>query len=284
MKLAKAITLFMSITVGVVLMPRIVNPARYSFFWPKEYQLLRNIVAEIATANDLGPESIRFSIVAGPTVAQRANDLSLCRRDRESCWYYFNLNPFHTYKGAHAYEVNESIRQGLISGGLVGYVDHELNIGIGRSSFFHSKNKKKDLECLIAHELSHFLGKDSFQNRMDAYQAKQDGSELDESVLRKKFRRESEINADITAAKMLFNVGRPMDTCIFARQRWLQSNGYQIVSEKNDSYPGYKKWMTTLFDFLEDSRSNPIKRTSVKTEGTWSFNRDLNVLTFTPLI
>ena len=37
-----------------------------------------------------------------------------------------------------------------------------------------------------------------------------------------------------------------------------------------------------VFDFIEESRINPVKKLTVQTPGKWHFDRRLNVLTFVP--
>ena len=283
MNKARVIALLVSFPVAVSFVP-LFDAAKNStlLFMQPEYKVIQSFVTELATANDLGSQPIRFSVVAGPTLAFRAHDLNLCRRDRESCFQYLYLNPFKGYRGKNRAEIGEALNQAMAFGGLVGFVDHQSRIGIARSSFFETKHNKNDMECLISHEISHYLSRDSFHNQMDAYLAVQDGSELEESILRKKFRRESEVNADISASKMLFNIGRPLDLCVFARQRWLQLNPSKIETSPSDSYFGYQDWMAALFDFIEESRINPIKKLTVQTSGKWHFDRRLNVLTFVP--
>tara|TARA_B100000945_G_C20313130_1_gene563834 strand:+ start:135 stop:998 length:864 start_codon:yes stop_codon:yes gene_type:complete len=279
----KIIGLTVATALTAISISHISNNLRNSqLFMPKEYQSIKKIVNKLSKGNDLGDEPISFTIIAGHTSSYRASELNLCRVDQKGCYYFVRLNPYKTYSGRNQTQINEIIRQSKLYGGLEGFVDHELIINIGISAFHKSKHNKNDLACLLAHELNHHIEKTSFKEKLEAYEIRKISENEPYPLLEKQIRRESEVRADINGAKMLFNVGVPIHTCVKARKRWLQTNGYKIKAEEKDNYPGYAVWMEELHEFLaEHSNDTHIQ----KPEGTkirWEYNRDLNELRLIP--
>ena len=251
-------------------------------FMPKEYQSIKKIVNKLSKGNDLGNEPISFTIIAGYDSSYRASELNLCRVDQKGCYYFVRLNPYKTYSGRNQTQIREIIRQSKLYGGIQGFVDQELIINIGISSFHKSKYNKNDLSCLLTHELSHLLEKTAFKNKLEAYEIRKISDDYPQPSLENEIRRGSEIRADINAAKMLRNVGLPLNTCVKVRQRWLETNGYKIEAEEKDNYPGYAVWMKELNEFLDEYPQTPLRNKPKGTKIKWEYNRDLNELRLIP--
>ena len=279
----KIIGLTVATALTAISISHISNNLRNSqLFMPKEYQSIKKIVNKLSKGNDLGDEPISFTIIAGHTSSYRASELNLCRVDQKGCYYFVRLNPYKTYSGRNQTQINEIIRQSKLYGGLEGFVDHELIINIGISSFHKSKYNKNDLSCLLTHELSHLLEKTAFKNKLEAYEIRKISDDYPQPSLENEIRRGSEIRADINAAKMLRNVGVPIDTCIKVRKRWLETNGYKIEAEEKDNYPGYAVWMKELNEFLDEHPQTPPRNKPKGTKIKWEYNRNLNELRLIP--
>lgn len=166
---------------------------------PSEYKTLKATVNRLASKNDLGDQTITFSITSGSKTRWNAEELNLCKKDE--CNFYTELNPFKPYLGNSAEDVNEAIRQAYLFNGIEAYAWSHGVITVSRSTFKSYEGKEDFFSCLIGHELSHFLNNDVFKDSLREGQEGKNLKEKKRELLMNKISRESESNADINATK-----------------------------------------------------------------------------------
>ena len=250
-------------------------------FMPSEYKTIKRVVNHLATKNDLGDHRLKFTIIAGGMTTSIAEGLKLCKE--YECDFYTDLNPFKTYRGNAAKDVNEAIRQSYLSSSIGAWAWPHGVIHITRATFPSYEGKEEFLTCLIAHEISHVINHDSFK---DSLRLAKEGKGLKEEkrdLLWYRISRESETNADINATKMVINVGLPRDSCLNQHDYRAKITGIGEETKKDSTHLGYEDRYAAISQFLKTYEGKPENERTRKTTGKWKYNRDLNTLVFTPL-
>ncbi len=250
------------------------------FLMPSEYKEVKSIVNELAEHNYLGDREITFTVVPGSWVGWFAENLKLCKED--SCGFYDELNPYKKFKGDKAYEINEAIRQAYLFDAVQGSSHSHGTITLNRSSFRTFNSRREYLGCLIAHELVHFLEDHVFEDDKYVSENKKGLSEAKIEELENKRSRASEIEAHNNASLLMKNAGYPIDTCLEELKFTSRLSGNGANTELGDSHPGYKEWVSELEKFIASQNNATIVNTS-QTDIRWEYDRDLNILTMTPI-
>ncbi len=272
--------LLISIPIALFLTPKLSLAVRNSLiFMPEEYKALLKTFDELASSNDFGSDPIQMTIVSGYTASYRSRDIGRCAREKHSCSFYRDLNPFKKYDDP---DIREILRQSHLSGGYQGFVDENGLISIARSSFYLSRFRPHELACIVGHELSHLFSQKPFTQRLARWSAEPTDEESELELIDAEVRREAEVQADIDASMMLFRAGYPMRTCLDFRKKLLNSRWYQIPTDREGHYPGLGEWLDRLSRFNDEHKS--LKRSTglIGTKGHWEFDRSLNVLSFIP--
>ena len=155
-------------------------------------------------------------------------------------------------------------------------------ISITRSTFKTFNSRKEYLSCLIGHELSHFLAGHIFENDLYVSKNKKGLNESETAELEGKVNRASEIEAQNNAALMMRNAGFPIETCLDELKFGMRITGDGAITEPDDTHPGYDEWVSEMEIFIANEKNKDIEKTS-KTDLSWKYDRDLNVLIMTPI-
>ena len=275
-----------------------------TYFMPKEYKTIKNIVDKIALKNDLGNQDIRFSIGSGVYMQYRAEELGLCEKD--GCWYYRNLDPYKNYKKVNGVNINELLKQSYLYNGIEAYAWNDV-VWLSKSSFLTYAGKTDFLGCTIGHELSHIVFNDHIKQSIKLSESlkkltdkKQDEiliesektKENDEEVkdkkdeikegLEKKLSRESEMIADNNAAKMIINAGFAKETCLNEITFIAEKMQWEADTDINRTHPGYLERFKSLQNFIAKyDKSNELKDFEPY-KWKWTYDRKLNILIFSP--
>ena len=275
-----------------------------TYFMPKEYKTIKNIVDKIALKNDLGNQDIRFSIGSGVYMQYRAEELGLCEKD--GCWYYRNLDPYKNYKKVNGVNINELLKQSYLYNGIEAYAWNDV-VWLSKSSFLTYAGKTDFLGCTIGHELSHIVFNDHIKQSIKLSESlkkltdkKQDEiliesektKENDEEVkdkkdeikegLEKKLSRESEMIADNNAAKMIINAGFAKETCLNEITFIAEKMQWEADTDINSTHPGYLERFKSLQNFIAKyDKSNDLKDFEPY-KWKWTYDRKLNILIFSP--
>ena len=166
--------------------------------------------------------------------------------------------------------------------GIEGWAWSHGVISISRSTFPSYEGKEDFLTCLISHEISHILNDDVFKDSLREGREGKDLNEEKRELLANKISRESETNADINATKMVINLGLPRDTCLREYDYRAKHEGSGGETKKDSTHPGYEDRYVAISKFLETNEGKVAHEKAERTTGQWKYNRDLNVLVFTP--
>ena len=263
-----------------------------TFFMPKEYKEIKNIVNKLASKNNLGDRKISFSIINSDYISWNMEDLELCKD--QVCWYYKNLNPYKKYKDRDGINVNELSKQAYLYGGIEAYAWNDI-VWISKSTFRSIRENNGFLGCIIAHEISHILFDDHIKDSLSLSSKlsdlevlknkkphKKDLEDKEKKLLEMEISRYSEIEADNRAAKLLINAGFPKDTCSKFLTYMTGFEKLEIDTDPNSSHPGYLERYSSLKKFISLYEIKSNLKVNKHNKWKWSFNRELNVLTFIP--
>ena len=253
-------------------------------FMPKEYKTIKKIVNQIASKNDLGDEEITFSINNGSFMSWRAKSLNLCNDDL--CWYFSNLNPYKKYKNFNGTNLNELANQSYLYGGLEAYAWKRI-VWLSRSTF-RSYGKNEDiLACTIGHEIAHIIYDDhipqsiKLSEKLKSLEAvesnilniekkqleeinkeeikeeeikekevnKEENSQL--NLLKMELSRETEMEADKNASRMIINAGYANNTCERNLTFMTKFEKLETETDRESTHPGYVERYESLRKFNE---------------------------------
>ena len=137
------------------------------------------------------------------------------------------------------------------------------------------------MACTIAHELAHILNLDTFNNSLRLNEAAKDLDDEERKELSALFRRESEINADLFAQKMVLKAGYKTNTCIEDMEYAMRIKAVPKAN-KFDTHPTYPERVSALQKELKTQLDEIPKEEPESTKLRWKYDRDLNLLKFIP--
>ena len=264
-----------------------------TFFMPKEYKTLKNIVNKIASKNYLGDQVIPFSIGSGAYMEYRAEELGLCTTD--SCYYFKNLNPYKKHSYFKNVNINDLIKQAYLYNSIEAYAWSGV-VWLSRSTFRTYGDKVGFLACTVGHEISHIIHNDHIEQSIKLSQkikeynpskglSKEElKSEEDEykDYYKKLFSRETEMRADQNSSKMIINSGYPVDTCLKELKFLSKRNHIDAHTDSKSTHPGHLERYKSLNTFIEAYDKSKEFITSKTLKWEWRYDRNSNVLRFIP--
>ena len=264
-----------------------------TFFMPKEYKTLKNIVNKIASKNYLGDQVIPFSIGSGAYMEYRAEELGLCTTD--SCYYFKNLNPYKKHSYFKNVNINDLIEQAYLYNSIEAYAWSGV-VWLSRSTFRTYGDKIGFLACTVGHEISHVIHNDHIEQSIKLSQkikeynpskglSKEElKSEEDEykDYYKKLFSRETEMRADQNSSKMIINSGYPSDTCLKGLKFLSKNNYIDAHTDSKSTHPGHLERYKALNTFIETYEKSKEFKTSETLKWKWRYDRNDNVLRFIP--
>ena len=274
-----------------------------TYFMPQEYKTIKKIVDKIALKNNLGDEEIPFSVGSGAYMEYEAEKLGLCKKD--DCYYFKNLNPYKKHKDFKKVNLNELSKQAYLFNSIEAYAWSGV-VWLSKSTFKTYGDKTNYLGCIIGHELSHIIYNDhleqsiklskkikDFQKPKDKNNQLKNNKELNNEQLKKEedekkdlfkkvLSRESEIKADQNGAKMMINLGYSKDTCLKSILFLAKRNYIDAHTELKSTHPGHIERYESLKNFIETYNKEKEVKTFKPYKWNWRYNRNLNILTFSP--
>ena len=268
------------------------------YFMPREYKTIKKIVDKIALKNNLGDEEILFSIGSGAYMEYEAEKLGLCKTD--DCYYFKNLNPYKKHKDFKQVNLNELSKQSYLYNSIEAYAWSGV-VWLSKSTFKTYGDKTNYLGCIIGHELSHIIYNDhleqsiklsekikEFKNTKDKEHSQLNNKkevnneEVKKDLFEKLLSRESEIKADQNGAKMMINAGYSKDTCLNSIIFLAKRNYIDAHTELKSTHPGHLERYESLKKFIETYNKEEGLKTFKPYKWSWRYNRNLNILIFSP--
>ena len=283
-------------------------------FMPKEYKTIKKIVNQIASKNNLGDEEITFSINNGSFMSWRAKSLNLCNDDL--CWYFSNLNPYRKYKNFNGTNLNELANQSYLYGGLEAYAWKRI-VWLSRSTF-RSYGKNEDiLACTIGHEIAHIIYDDHIPHSIKLSEKLRSLEAVESNILNKKNKqlknkqgknkeeenkkeeikeeenkklnllkmelsRETEMEADKNASKMIINAGYANNTCERNLTFMTKFEKLETETDRESTHPGYIERYESLRKFNEKYENITNLESYKPYQWKWEYRRKINSLIFIP--
>ena len=273
------------------------------YFMPKEYKTIKKIVDKIALKNNLGDEEILFSIGSGAYMEYEAEKLGLCKKD--DCYYFKNLNPYKKHKDFKQVNLNELSKQSYLYNSIEAYAWSGV-VWLSKSTFKTYGDKTSYLGCIIGHELSHIIYNDHLEqsiklsekikelknsknkehsqlhNKKEVNNEEVNNEEVKKDLFEKLLSRESEIKADQNGAKMIINAGYSKDNCINSIIFLTTRNYIDAHTELKSTHPGHLERYESLKKFIKTYKKEKELKTFKPYKWSWSYDRNLNILTFSP--
>ena len=272
-------------------------------FMPREYKTIKKIVDKIALKNNLGDEEIPFSIGSGAYMEYEAEKLGLCKKD--DCYYFKNLNPYKKHKHFKEVNLNELSKQSYLFNSIEAYAWSGV-VWLSKSTFKTYGDKTNYLGCIIGHELSHIIYNDHLEqsiklsekikefknpkdkensqlnNKKEVNNEEVNNEEVKKDLFEKLLSRESEIKADQNGAKMMINAGYSKDTCINSIIFLTKKNYIDAHTGLKSTHPGHLERSESLKKFIKTYKKEKEMETFKPYKWNWVYNRNLNILTFSP--
>ena len=177
---------------------------------PIEYHKVKELVNKIQAHNNLGNYPLTFTIVNGDYGGWRAEQLRLCKEDK--CFFYDDLNPF----GYNSKIERELIRQSYLFGDIAATAYTNGTIKLSQSTFRILQGRDDFLSCLIAHEISHVINHDIFEESKASVEGGFDSDSEEDQLKRTKLGQEYELKADKNMINMIANTGiHQIPVCYF---------------------------------------------------------------------
>ena len=268
------------------------------YFMPREYKTIKKIVDKIALKNNLGDEEILFSIGSGAYMEYEAEKLGLCKKD--DCYYFKNLNPYKKHKDFKQVNLNELSKQSYLYNSIEAYAWSGV-VWLSKSTFKTYGDKTSYLGCIIGHELSHIIYNDHLEQSIKLSEKIKElknsknkehsqlhnkkevnNEEVKKDLFEKLLSRESEIKADQNGAKMMINAGYSKDTCLNSIIFLTKRNYIDAHTELKSTHPGHLERYESLKKFIETYKKEKEMKTFKPYKWSWRYNRNLNILTFSP--
>ena len=246
---------------------------------PHEYNLITNIIKRLATYNDLGKESIYFTITSGNYANWLAEELDIC--DQDDCTYFGTLNPFKTYSGRIKKETNEIIRQSYLLGKTDAYALPNNTIAISRSTFKTIDKRHDILAFVISHEIAHVIDNSTFydslkESKKGRFMEKEERKKLSYTISR-----ESEKAADRKACLFLFNAGYSLSSCTDSIIFGHFSSGDGEETKEDSTHPGYEERLKAMEEYVKQLE-NKSRNNKKLTIGKIIFNKHQNFIKYSP--
>ena len=255
-----------------------------TYFMPKEYKIIKELVDQLASSNYLGNREIPFSIASGAYAEYRAEELGLCKQD--NCYYFKNLNPYKNHTKINGININEISKQSYLFNGIEAYAWNDV-VWISQSSFQTYGSNIGFLGCTIGHEISHIIFNDHIEQSTKLSEIlkdiEEDEIEIYKNLIQKELSRESEILADFNGAKMILKAGYEKDTCLKELTFIAKNGGWPADTDLDSTHPGYIERYESLKKLLDeyDKTEDLISFEPYKWE--WKYNRKMNTLIFKPI-
>ena len=272
----RAIGLFVSGFIAAASTASAVNAAeiKQSVIMPPEYSKIRELVGRIQKYNDLKNYPLTFSIVNGDYGGWMAEELRLCKEDE--CSYYENLNPF----GFNRHQEREIVRQSYLYSDINGTAYTNGTITVPHSSFRILEGRDNFLACLLAHEISHVINHDIYEEAVASVKGDFYGQSEEDKLKQAHISRESELRADKDAIFMVANSGFPIDSC----RRFLvfmnKSGGYVIVDDPENTHPSNEQRYSNAEKITEEYIKSEKLKTNEPRE--WRYDKPNNYLFLIP--
>jgi hypothetical protein len=291
-KISKELTKYSLLLLILIFM--IKHLRNYStFFMPKEYKTLKNIVNKIASNNYLGDQVIPFSIGSGAYMEYEAEKLGLCTID--SCYYFKNLNPYKKHSDFKNVNINDLIKQAFLYNYIEAYAWNGV-VWLSRSTFRKYGDKIGFLSCLVGHEISHIIHNDHMEQSIKLSKkikefkpsiglSKEELKSAEDEYkdfYKKLYSRETEMKADQNSAKMIINSGYPVDTCLKELKFLSKKNYIDAHTESKSTHPGHLERYKSLKTFIENYDKSKELKTTKSLKWKWRYDRNSNVLRFIP--
>ena len=270
----------MAINKSILLIPLIISISGFKLiqsaaFMPYEYKRIKTAVDRLAQNNNLGNRKIVFTITPGSEGYYLAQQMYLCEKDE--CNTFGRIDPFKRYKDD---QLNELNRQSYLWGLSNAFASPNGTISIARTSFKVSDNLGY-LACQLAHEIAHVKLNHQFEHSYKLAQIKTKGADEIETI-GYQLRRQDELEADREGAKMVMRAGFPSDTCIRSFNFSARSRGHYHEDKADSTHPGHTVRITQLANFIKENKDQIVVGKKRQRSHRWSYNRQLNALTFTP--
>ena len=268
------------------------------YFMPREYKTIKKIVNKIALKNNLGDKEILFSIGSGAYMEYEAEKLGLCKKD--DCYYFKNLNPYKKHKDFKQVNLNELSKQSYLYNSIEAYAWSGV-VWLSKSTFKTYGDKTSYLGCIIGHELSHIIYNDHLEQSIKLSEKIKElknskdkensqlhnkkevnNEEVKKDLFEKLLSRESEIKADQNGAKMIINAGYSKDTCMNSLIFLTEKNYLDAHTGLKSTHPGHLERYESLKKFIEIYNKEEELKTFKPYKWSWRYNRNLNILIFSP--
>ena len=149
------------------------------------------------------------------------------------------------------------------------------------TSFNFDRGRDNFLACLLAHEISHVINHDIYEEAVASVRGDFYGESEEDKLMQAHISRESELRADKDAIFMVANSGFPIDSC----RRFLvfmnKSSGYVITDDPENTHPSNER----RYYNAEKITGEYIKSEQLKANASreWRYDKLNNYLLLMPM-
>ena len=242
---------------------------------PGEYLKIKELVGRVQKYNDLGNIPLTFTVVNGSYGRWVAEELRLCKEDE--CSYYENLNPF----GFSGKKEKEIVRQSRLYGDIEGSAYTNGTIKLSQSTFRILEGKDNFLMCLLAHEISHVITRDTYEVSKASVEGGFDSDSDEDQLKRAKLYQQNELDADKEAIIMVANSGFAKDSCKKFEAYLVKSIGIVQAEDQNGTHPSTRRRLLHA-ERMTEQYIAPSKNI-IFAPREWRYNKKNNFLFLAPI-
>ena len=250
------------------------SETKQSTAMPYEYSKIKELVGRIEKYNDLGNYPLTFTIVNGDYGGWIAEELRMCKED--DCSYYANLNPFRFNNRKE----NEIIRQSYLYSDIQGSAYTNGTIAIPHSSFRILEGRDNFLACLLAHEISHVINHDYYEETLASVKGDFYSDSEEDKLKRAHLNRQDELRADKDAIFMVANSGFNKDSCKRFLYFLSKSTGLVTTDDPGNTHPSDEQRFAHAEKITEEYKQPKLPNTNKPRE--WRYDELNNYLLLVP--
>jgi hypothetical protein len=257
---------------------------------PSELQQVQQVTHQLLLANQLHISPLHFALRVGSQAPYWAEKAGLCKssekekQEGDPCEFWAERAP-----GSSLVPLQQEVnRLAYLTGSAYAHTYSHGVVMFDRSFFLVHERDPEALRCVVAHELSHFLGKHAYRSSLQAHGPLAELSDDERNLKLAALSQRQELEADRGAMRLVAIAGHNPATCINWLQRSAELDGDAPSEDPNGTHPGLKRRLSEGRAYLKGplaqelaawKTKHPKVESQPKRQPQWQWNQADSLLT-----